>query len=90
MTFRLDFLRRVMKRINVHGQQRRKKIKNSGRKVFLEQLEDRRMLNGIPIAKEDLSYITAVNTALSITSGNSLKLNDWDAEGVVRHENIAV
>ena len=61
---------------------KRRNNKNHQRVGFFERLEDRLVLNGIPIAKDDLGYFTAVNAALNIGSGNpTLVANDWDSEG---------
>ena len=63
-----------------HKSRRRKR--HQARRSFFERLEDRLVLNGIPIAKEDLGHFTAVNAALNIGSGNpTLVANDWDPEG---------
>ena len=52
------------------------------RAAFFEKLEDRLVLNGIPIAKDDLRYSTPVDTALVVSGGNHPLLeNDWDPEG---------
>ena len=72
---------------NFHTQRHRRKTKkrsqpHARRATFFERLEERLVLNGIPIAKDDLSYFTAVNTALNIGSGNpTLIANDSDPEG---------
>ena len=46
----------------------------------MEPLEERVVLNAAPIAGNDVTYITALNTALTITTSNDLLDNDWDSE----------
>ncbi len=54
---------------------------NAGELRF-ESLEPRQMLNGQPIALDDLDFFTAINTALTITvSNDGVLANDFDAEG---------
>src|SRR5687767_858681 len=82
MTLRLSLRSVVVGLITGRSKQRRKRSKTERRAGFFEQLEDRRVLNGIPIAVDDRSYFTAVNTALNIGSGNpTLIANDLDPEG---------
>jgi hypothetical protein len=62
--------------------QRRSGSSRPDRRVHLfEQYEERVVLNAIPVATDDLSYVTAVNTNLVVTSQNHVMLNDSDPEG---------
>ena len=58
--------------------QRLRRLRRRG--LHLEVLEDRRVLNGIPLAVNDSSYVTAMSTALNVSSTPLLQ-NDWDPEG---------
>src|SRR5262245_27907557 len=59
-----------------------KRLRRRNKKLLsFETLEDRRVLNGIPIAVPDAQYYTAINTALSVTSSNDPMENDRDPEG---------
>ncbi|GIW93888.1 MAG: hypothetical protein KatS3mg110_1929 [Pirellulaceae bacterium] len=48
---------------------------------MLEALEDRRLLNASPIARNDLAYYTPVDQPLVVDSTSSLLLNDFDPDG---------
>jgi YD repeat-containing protein len=51
------------------------------RTLQLESLEDRRVLNAMPLAVHDAGYSTPLNTALVVGSSSSILNNDWDPEG---------
>ncbi|GIW96382.1 MAG: hypothetical protein KatS3mg110_4423 [Pirellulaceae bacterium] len=48
---------------------------------MLEALEDRRLLNASPIARNDLAYYTPVDQPLVVDSTSSLLVNDFDPDG---------
>jgi hypothetical protein len=49
---------------------------------LFERLEPRIVLNAAPIARDDASYFTAEDTALTVTTSDTTLLdNDWDPEG---------
>ncbi len=60
---------------------RRRLRRRWNKNLSFERLEDRRLLAAVPIAADDPSYITAVNTALTVGSSVSLLQNDWDPDG---------
>lgn len=50
-------------------------------RLGIEQLEWRALLASVPVAVPDLAFSTPVNTALVISSANSLLLNDTQVDG---------
>ncbi len=54
-------------------------IRSSG--FLFENLEDRQLLNGLPIANPDPFYQTAINAQLSVNAASGVLTNDFDAEG---------
>lgn len=81
MTLRSNLHSAVVGLIKSRSKRWRKRSKTESRSGFFERLEDRLMLNGTPVAKDDLAFSTPLNTALTVTSQNNLLLNDWDPEG---------
>ncbi|GIW91521.1 MAG: hypothetical protein KatS3mg109_1953 [Pirellulaceae bacterium] len=59
----------------------RKRRANTRRTLMLEALEDRRLLNASPIARNDLAYYTPVDQPLVVDSTSSLLVNDFDPDG---------
>ncbi len=54
-------------------------VRESG--FLFERLEERQLLNGLPVANPDPFYQTALNTQLVVSSGSGVLTNDFDAEG---------
>ena len=60
---------------------RRKEIRGAG--FDYQTLEQRQVLNGVPVAVDDLRYETGLNTVLTVSAGTGLLANDFDAEATV-------
>jgi hypothetical protein len=66
------------KKLFSRSSRRRKRV---SRNLHLETLEDRRVLNAMPLAVHDAGYSTPLDTALTVGSSSSILNNDWDPEG---------
>ncbi len=63
---------------NKRSKLRRRKVE---RKLFLESLERREVFASLPIGIDDLTYSTALNTAITVNAASGVLANDFQVNG---------
>lgn len=74
----LAIAEKVRRLWNKRTKNHRRKVE---RKLFLENLERREVFAALPVGIDDLTYSTAVNTTLNVSSGSGVLVNDFQVDG---------
>lgn len=74
----LAIAREVRRMWNKRTKPRRRKAE---RRLFLERLERREVFAALPVGIDDLTYSTALNTAITVNAANGVLGNDFQVDG---------